>query len=760
MLILGWITETFISIGLWIVGGIYRLAAYAFEIFLILATGQLLDPKSYELLIKNFYILLGVILLFFLAFSLLRGMVNPDDQKQGTSVVKNVIINLITSAIILAILPSIFAFAFDFQDSVIMNKNVIGRFFGYGASENNDDKGTYFEQIKHGAYQIVNGVYTAFLNVNEEYCNSNNWNYEECGFHIKTDKLSYFGNIENDSFEGFKSGIEKNGYFTSYGAFSDNVDNNQLDFNFLLSIVAGALLIYIAVSYCFDMALRLVKLVFYQLIAPIPIFLRVIPNGKLSDTFGKWVKITLTCYLEVYIRIFVFYFVIYLCQEMIKSDFWKAATNWGFFTSLLIKAFILMGIITFMKQAPKLFSEITGIDSGNMKLGIKDKLAAGGAFTAGAVLGGGAAALARNATGAWLATHEKGQDGKFHRKAGVSRGQVARSMLKSGFAGGISGAFRGGKAGLNAKSGADMKKAARSGAQGAVDAHTKRANYKAAHGGTVGGAFVSHVKDKISAVESWAGYKNPEQMKRENYAMDLITNARDKFDNDADALLEKEMAKGSTELDYGTGTINLEELANMKRELDNARANGSVTKEMEDAYNDAKRNARFKLQNATLISNKNWDSLSNGVKAKLAALRTDAVNYKGEIRNNAALSPLADNGINGIDFADDRDYELGVLKTVEVKSKEPIYEDRVIEYEEEIPSSFVDNNGKPTMMKVKKTKTEKVQTGEREIVKTKQIMDDNDTIDKMNKGIKVAKGENNIAIAQREQQKYEENSKK
>ena len=34
----------------------------------------------------------------------------------------------------------------------------------------------------------------------------------------------------------------------------------------------------------------------------------------------------------------------------------------------------------FMRQAPKLFSDITGIDSGNMKLGLKNKLKDGGFF--------------------------------------------------------------------------------------------------------------------------------------------------------------------------------------------------------------------------------------------------------------------------------------------------------------------------------------------------------------------------------------------
>ena len=54
-----------------------------------------------------------------------------------------------------------------------------------------------------------------------------------------------------------------------------------------------------------------------------------------------------------------------------------------------------------MRQAPKLLSDLFGFGDGDMKLGIKDKLKAGGAFAMGAAIGGGATALTRNAVNAW-----------------------------------------------------------------------------------------------------------------------------------------------------------------------------------------------------------------------------------------------------------------------------------------------------------------------------------------------------------------------
>lgn len=388
MLMFGGISELFISVGIWLVTGLYKVANFAFEIFIILATGNLIEAEDYELMVENFYIVIGVVMLFVLAFALLKGMVNPDDQKKGTETVKKVIINLISSGIILVLLPTIFAFAFDFQDSII-SYNSIGKFFGYGSQ---DSTSGAVGQVKEGAYAIVNGVFTAFLNINAEECNnyisSNNIMVESAKEKLIECQKAQTSEDDETLYDVITY-VDKNGTYSKYVGFAENIDDSEMDFDFLLAVVAGALLIYVGVSFCFDMAVRLVKLVFYQLIAPIPLFMRVVPNSKFSDVFSKWTKVTLTCYLEVYIRILVFYFCIYLCQAMLDSKFLsETAYGYGWFIGLLTKAFVLMGIITFMRQAPKLFQEVTGLDSGNMKLGIKDKLKDGGFFAATNAIGG------------------------------------------------------------------------------------------------------------------------------------------------------------------------------------------------------------------------------------------------------------------------------------------------------------------------------------------------------------------------------------
>lgn len=522
---------------IWLSAGLYYAAAFIFKVFLILSNGSVVSAEDYKLLLNNFYIIIGIVMLFLITFNLLKGMVNPDDQK-GTSAIKKIIINFITSLIIITLLPTIFSFAFDFQTSILVKQNTIGRLFGYGSTNSNNSEENAINQVTSGANMIVNGVWTAFFNVNTDA-------FDDCNV---TDMTS-LGECQNkvdgddDALDDVIAEVERTGSFFKYTQFAGNITDDEVTYNFLLCLVGGFLLLYVGISYCLDMGVRLVKLAFYQIIAPIPIMLRVIPEGKLSGSFGKWVQITVTCYLEVFIRIFVLYFCVYLCIAIASSDFLNQDVwQYGFMTWLFTKAFIFMGLITFMKQAPKLISDITGIDSGNMKLGIKDKLAAGGAFTAGAVLGGGATSLVRNAANKWgNRDNWKNAKGKF------TAGSVARNLgagLLSAGAGGISGATRSGKSGWNAKSLGDMKSSATKGGVGATDARDKRANYKAAHGGTIRGAMMGHIKDFGISAGRYVTDSSIEGLTRESQSMGKIVSKYNTFNDTIESLLEKEQSKG------------------------------------------------------------------------------------------------------------------------------------------------------------------------------------------------------------------------
>lgn len=404
MIFLNIIESGFAKLGIWIITGIYHVIALIFQLFLILSTGTIIEPSTYQVLLSNIYVLLGVFLLFFVAFAFLKGMIDADDKKTTEST-KKTIINFITSFVMIALLPTVFAFLFDLQTSIITRQNTIGKLFGYGSSSEGTNTVSVPDEIKVGSYQMVNGVMNAFLYVNPDEngdissCTNvqTSSDLHNCEANVCSSDKAMFVNFDasdpcgddKHSFNNTIAYVNQTGKFSSYRIFGEEIADGKVEFNFILALIGGIIVGYVAFSFCFDMALRMVKLAYYQIIAPIPIFMRIMPNSNMSGTFNTWTKKTLSCYFEVFIRVLVFYFAIFLVNAMMDSSLMANITDMaGWFMALLAKAFIIMGIVMFMKQAPKLISEITGIDSGSMKLGVKDKLKEGGFFAAANAVGG------------------------------------------------------------------------------------------------------------------------------------------------------------------------------------------------------------------------------------------------------------------------------------------------------------------------------------------------------------------------------------
>ena len=87
-----------------------------------------------------------------------------------------------------------------------------------------------------------------------------------------------------------------------------------------LFIIYGAFCLYAFASFSIDMGVRAAKLAYYQIIAPVPLIMQVLPKYK--DTFSKYIKNVVSTFLEVFIRISVVYIVVYvIChlQDLFSS---------------------------------------------------------------------------------------------------------------------------------------------------------------------------------------------------------------------------------------------------------------------------------------------------------------------------------------------------------------------------------------------------------------------------------------------------------
>lgn len=702
------VAETFWKIIISLVGSIFKLVNSAYRIFLALAEADIFKNAEFDIITKNMYEILSIVMLFALAYGILVKIVDPENSKSGVDG-KKILQKLVMAIVLLALIPSIFSFMFGLQEA-ILESNVLNSIFTGSSNvgaQNIQNAGNVM------AVNSFKPFFTPNVNsdVNPEEARGITKNHTEYGVTLGNNG-SYGCKKNQCTLADVDTFAEKTGDFGFYQAFAANINEGEVDFQWLIALVVGGFLVYAMISFCFDMALRVCKLAFFEIIAPIAIFCNVIP--KMEDVFKKWLSNTTKTFISVFTRIIVMNFGVYLISIIVNNADLGLNNAGNWFLNLIAKCFLILGIVMFMRQAPKLLSDLFGFGDGDMKLGIRDKLKSSGAFAAGAAIGAGTTGFVRNATNAVQQFRKAPKEKKF---------SAAVKGFGSAAAGAASGLTKGAWYAKGAGSGKDMKNAASQAANKTVENRMKRDNYTAAHSRGKGWLddrvqnIIGHAEDTGVKVAGWAGYKNLAQLKLENAAMDEITSARDTFDSDVDSYIEKELAKVSF---YDDGRIKegsvvgvednnvVENLHKAQEKLNKARVSGVGVAEAQKEYLDILKEARYGVQDIVLCSTKNWNDKSDKDKAKLGSLRVDAVKYKGSIANNADLEPLKQAGIIGADFSQDVDLTLSRQITDDVGNV---------------------------------------------------IIKDIEMIDNMNNNIKISKNNNKVEIATREQKKQEDNKK-
>lgn len=318
----------------------YWLVSTLFSLYEELAAVRFITQGDYQQIVARFSAIIGVVMLFYLTYGLLKSLVNPDELNKN---VGKVATNFVISLVLLGVAPVLFNYAFELQDAIIED-NVISTLVLGSENAGVSNAGT------EASFMILNTF------VNPEHAN------------IVGESGQEWQDFQ-DSFQGSGNG-EK---FLDLTDFAEAIHEGESGVTYkpIISTACGLFMVYILVSFCIDLGIRVFKLAFYQIIAPIPILMRVMPEKK--SVFDNWVKGTIATYLEVFIRLFVMFVIILLVQFVLAHVTFSK-------TGFLGNVILILGLFAFAKQAPKLISNVIGVDAGNIKLGIGGKLAAAGAF--------------------------------------------------------------------------------------------------------------------------------------------------------------------------------------------------------------------------------------------------------------------------------------------------------------------------------------------------------------------------------------------
>jgi len=340
---------------------IYGLMATIYQIILDLADATIISSASIEEIYSRIYALLGIFMLFKVTFSFINYVINPDAFTDKTKGVQNLIKNVIIVLVMIIITPFAFDKLYEAQDAILKEDKLIPRFI-IGSGDTDNLLGNSFkmsDMCPSSATAESDGDYLALVTLRPFYQIHPDHSIADldAGFQKR-----YCTNSNE---------ISPNKYLVSTIYKASAADNTYLvEYRYFLSTIVGIVVCLILVSFCFDIAVRSIKLAFLEILAPIPIISYIDPNSSKNGMFMKWLKQVGSTWASLFIRFIALFFAILIIGELDSTL--SASGEYSFWVML----FLLIGALIFAKQLPKLLEElIPGLKLGGLQLNPFKKVA-------------------------------------------------------------------------------------------------------------------------------------------------------------------------------------------------------------------------------------------------------------------------------------------------------------------------------------------------------------------------------------------------
>ncbi len=398
------------------------LLSLVYRVFYMVANATILSGDVIKVFYSRIQLVLGIFMIFKLSMTVLNIIINPDsikDQKQGPSkIVVRVVVSLFLLTLIIPMnIPNaeekslnyyinnhgvLFGFLYKAQET-IMSENILAKLI-IGAP-NNGDEGMDINSLSDVGKSMAGTVLKVFIRINvkdedKPPCdpNTEDENGLQCGNVVCPEEVNASGYAEeNVSPDTILSHINDDcGMTGPLGA------NNRYAFTYVPIISAFVMIVMflIILGFTLDIAVRAIKLMVLRLIAPIPIISYVDPKSDQKGAFGNWVKTLTSTYLDLFIRLAIVYFGLFIIQSVINGglDIFGTSIQNNYVLDVgLAMVFIILGILVFMRQAPKFIRDMLGLQGPPMSnVGLSSVLGGTAAFLGGAGLAGAGAAAISN----------------------------------------------------------------------------------------------------------------------------------------------------------------------------------------------------------------------------------------------------------------------------------------------------------------------------------------------------------------------------
>lgn len=356
----------------WLIESLYDL------IFQI-SSVQVFDNASLAAFANRITVILSIFMIFKLSLSFLNYIVNPDAMTDKSKGFSKLIQNIAVALVLLVSYQFLFDKAMELQQKIVDN-NTIPKLIIGSVGKNVKNSSTISFPL-FSAFVVPNNdiLYSTSTNPNLTGCRSYS-RYIEGSKPSATCDLWGAGYQDNVATDNSTVGTDTN---TQMDYIVEHQDTNALldfllrikkgdifafDYKFIISTICGAFAALVLLSFCMDVAVRIIKLYFLRLIAPIPIISYIDPI-KGEGIFKKWLSNVGKTYADLFIRLIAIFFAIFIIQQVSVNMGNLKDFNGNPIENPLVILFIIIGALMFAKQFPKLIQDITGISlDGKMQL--------------------------------------------------------------------------------------------------------------------------------------------------------------------------------------------------------------------------------------------------------------------------------------------------------------------------------------------------------------------------------------------------------
>lgn len=340
-------------------GVIYMLLSMSYRIFTYICRIDLFSTTSgyniYQTFTSRIYQVIGIITVFVVSYQLLLFIINPDGDsgKKTSTLVKDIVFSVV--GVIIA--PLIFHYMSVVQAHIVEDNTIYN--IVLGTSSNVSSADDLAGIVLTSLYHPKGMSYSDFYDSNgpkANACDGKNGGKNESTYDNCNDWVTALSEWKGDQPDA--TAIWN---ITGDGNLRKRIGNDGgNDYMWVFTSLVGALVIFLICSYAIDVASRAVKLGVLEIIAPIPILIRMVNK----EWFDNWIKEVGKTYADLFVRIAILAFVVLMCNlvpdflSAIVESVKNAGEEVGAPYVCIITIILIIGLLMFAKGAIGMFKAI------------------------------------------------------------------------------------------------------------------------------------------------------------------------------------------------------------------------------------------------------------------------------------------------------------------------------------------------------------------------------------------------------------------